>query len=102
VAMWSRNRMLPLGILLAVTPMALYSAAVVNPSGLEICAGGCLWGSGVVLVIVAVSAAVVALSRPFSPLWLAVVAACLIATSGIRPAVELLRRRRLVRVALGA
>ena len=115
VAMWSRNRMLPLGILLAVTPMALYSAAVVNPSGLEICAGVCLWVSGVVLVrehlddppgalvvIVAVSAAVLALSRPISPLWLAVVAACLIATSGIRPAVELLRRRRLVRVALGS
>jgi hypothetical protein len=30
--------------------MALYSAAVVSPSGLEICAAVCLWVSVVVLV----------------------------------------------------
>jgi hypothetical protein len=114
-AVWSRNRMLPIGILLAVTPMALYSAAVVNPSGLEICAAVCLWVSGVVLVrehlvdppaglivVVAVSAAVLALSRPISPLWLGIIGATLLAISDTRGLLALLRRRRFVQVALGS
>ena len=114
-AVWSRNRMLRVGILLAVTPMALYSAAFVNPSGLEICAALCLWVSGMVLVrehlddppaglvvIVAVSAAVLALSRPISPLWLGIIGATLLAVCDARAAIALLRRSRLVQVALGS
>lgn len=115
-AVWSRNRMLALAILLAATPMALYSAAVVNPSGLEICAALCLWVAGVVLVrerlddppaglvvIVAVSAAALALSRPISPLWLGIIGVALLAAAtDARRAIALVRASRLVQVALGS
>lgn len=79
---WSRNRFLLAGLLLAATPALLYLSGVVNPCGLECTAAVALWCSGLVLVtehpvnpprpliaIVAISAAVLTLTRGASPLW---------------------------------
>jgi hypothetical protein len=115
-AVWSRSRLLYLAILLAATPMALYSAAVVNPSGLEICSALCLWVSGVVLVrehledpppglvaVVVLSASVLVLSRPISPLWLGIISIALVAVvTRARAATALVRHSRLVQVGLGS
>jgi hypothetical protein len=111
VATWTRNSWLTLGILLAATPMALYSAAVVNPSALEISAALCLWVSGLVLVrehlqspppglvgVVALSAMALAAARAISPLWLAVIAVALVAVSDARALGAVLRRNRIVQV----
>jgi hypothetical protein len=109
VATWTRNSWLTLGILVAATPMAIYSAAVVNPSALEISAALCLWVSGLVLVrehlsspppglvaVVAVSAAALAAARAISPLWLAVIAVAFIAVSDLKVLSAMLRRSRIV------
>jgi Predicted membrane protein (DUF2142) len=72
------------GLLLAVTPMALYCASILNGSGLEIAASvtfvACLLrlsrdggSGGRWRLAAAASGAVFALSRPASPLWLVLV-----------------------------
>jgi hypothetical protein len=94
--------------------MTLYSAAVVNPSGLEICAALCLWVSGVVLVrehlddppagllvITAIAASTLVLARPISPLWLGVICLSLLAVGDARKSFELVRRNHLVQLAIG-
>ena len=104
---------LPFGVALAVTPMVLYGSGSVNPSGLEIAAALCVWASGLALVtgvgarpnarLVArtgVAAAVLALSRPTSPLWLALIGLTLLAVAR-REAILRLWRRREVRAWLG-
>ncbi|HVB06656.1 MAG TPA: DUF2142 domain-containing protein [Acidimicrobiales bacterium] len=81
---WSRNRLLVLGLLVAVTPMALYLAGVVNPSGLEIASATAFWTAGTILVterlsdapaglrwLFALSGATFALLRGISPFWVA-------------------------------
>ncbi len=101
---WSRNRLLFLGVLLAVTPMTLFMASVVNPSGLEISTGFCLWCSGLVLVlensatppvglvaVMTASAAGLMLNRPVSALWVAMTLVILITLAGPRVIVGLLR-----------
>ncbi|HYB22316.1 MAG TPA: DUF2142 domain-containing protein [Solirubrobacteraceae bacterium] len=70
-----------LGLLLAVTPMALFCGAILNGSGLEIASAiafvACLVrvtrapGQRSWLTAAAISGAVLALSRPASPVWLA-------------------------------
>jgi hypothetical protein len=74
--------------LVALTPMALFLAASVNPSGPEIVAGIALWASGTVLVRealadgtvdgrvvlrVGIAATVLAVSRQDAPLWLGLI-----------------------------
>lgn len=85
------------GLAVALTPMALYFAGGVNPQGLEICAAVAVWVSGIgllggplpasspaaygegrLIARLALSAAVLALSRPLSPLWLALIAVVLV------------------------
>lgn len=82
ISIWSRARLLPAAFLCALTPMAIYMGAMVNPSGLEIAAAICLWCSGILLalehaddpprgliVVLAVSACILTLCRGLSPLW---------------------------------
>jgi hypothetical protein len=71
------------GLALAISPMALFLAGTVNPSGLEVAAAICLWVTALPLlqapalasrrlaVRAAVAASALALTRPMSPLWLA-------------------------------
>lgn len=86
---WSENRLLRLGFLVAVTPMALFLGGVVNPSGLEISSGIACWSSVLVLVtenssrasralsfVAAGSAAVFVSTRGLSPFWLVLIALC--------------------------
>jgi hypothetical protein len=113
VATWTRNRWLAPGMLLAATPMAVYSAAVVNPSALEISAALCLWVSGLALVrehlasppaglvaIVALSSAGLTAARAISPLWLVIIAVALVAVSDLGALAALLRRSRVVQCCL--
>ena len=82
VRRWSGSRLSLVGVLLAVTPMALFQASVVSPSGIEIAAAIALWTAiGVwvttypadppsgLLWVIGVSGVVLALVRPLSMLW---------------------------------
>ena len=84
-----------LGLLLAVTPMVLFCAAILNGSGLEIAGGVAFFSCLLRLsrqgrparrwwVAAAVSGAALALSRSASPLWLAAALCIVIAWSGPR------------------
>lgn len=92
---WSRSRWLVVGSVLTVTPTTLYLASVLNPNGLEISAAVAAWTAGVLLVfqhaegpprglvaIFAGSSAVLALTRPLSPVW---VAGIMLALAVVRP-----------------
>ncbi|MDQ6711117.1 MAG: DUF2142 domain-containing protein [Candidatus Dormibacteraeota bacterium] len=73
---------LPLiGLLLAITPLVVFLSAVVSASGFEICAGICTVAAVIriarphpptraVLIAVAMSGVVLALSRPLGVIWL--------------------------------
>lgn len=78
------------GVLVGLTPLAMFLAATVNPSGLEICGAVCGWTGAILLarqpshpamrwwaVCAAVGLSCMTLSRPASFLWLAPVAVVL-------------------------
>lgn len=80
---YSGNRLLLLGVAIAATPMVLYLAGVVNPSGLEISSALSLWTILTILLrererqppralvaMGAVSALILVSSRSLSPFWL--------------------------------
>ncbi|MGE0796012.1 MAG: DUF2142 domain-containing protein [Acidimicrobiia bacterium] len=82
----TRLRVVPLALLVGMTPQVVQLAGSVNPNGLEVSAGICAWvalGAAVlsrrrqlsnpVLAGVAVSCSLLALTRPLSTLWLAVI-----------------------------
>ena len=105
--LWSRNRILPLGILLAVTPMVLFLAGVVNPSGLEISASIAAWTAGTVLVteqlpnppsgllaVLVVASATLALSRSLSPFWVGCLLLVLLALARRTELLQALHDRR--------
>jgi hypothetical protein len=112
-----RPKLLVAGIALAVAPMVLFLAGSVNPNGVEVAAAICLWTSlGVLLSGLApaslhhrlllragVSGTVLALVRPSSPVWIALIALTLAGWAGYRGSVELLHDRRtwLVATAVG-
>ena len=89
----------------AVTPMVLFVSSGINPSGPEIAAAAALWTSGAALArgsgppapplvaTLGLSAVVLALSRPISPFWVAVIGVALLLLAGWRRVVELLRYR---------
>jgi hypothetical protein len=96
-----------LGLLVGVTPMVLFLNGVVNPSSLEIAAAALVWVSGLALVdprtpggvvepatlLSFVAAAVVlVLTRPLSPLWLALIVVAVMLTSSTARLRELLGR----------
>ncbi len=88
----------PLGVGLAVTPMALFLSGVVNPSGLEISTAICAWSTALTLagdpelhrsrfliVWLALSAGVLVQTRGLSPVFLAAVVAGVALLFGVRP-----------------
>ncbi|MCY7364382.1 MAG: DUF2142 domain-containing protein [Frankiaceae bacterium] len=107
------RRLLTTSVGVSVTPMALFLCSGVNPSGPEIAAALALWTAGVALVLdggppprpllatAGVAGVVLALSRPISPFWLALIGLTLLVLAGRRRIVELVRRRG-VQVWLGA
>ncbi len=86
VVTWSRSRLLLAGIAVAATPSVLFFAGVVNPSGLEISIGICLWTSllilarerlsdppGGLVALVAISGGIESLVRSMSPFWVVLI-----------------------------
>ena len=106
----SRSRRSPLallGVALAVTPMVLYLAGMVNPAGFEISAAVCVYCTGFTLLgepelrrspfllgWLALSAGLLVQTRGLSPLFLAVAVGTFFAIFGWRPWREVLRSRR--------
>ena len=101
-----------LGLLVALTPTAIFFAASVNPSGVEIAAGIGLWVSGAVLVTearsvddrgldarlvarVGIATAVLVLARQLGPMWAAVILLVLACLAGLQ-ALRVLARSRAV------
>jgi hypothetical protein len=85
-AVWCRSTMMFEAIALTVTPMAIFLASVVNPSGFEISAAICAWTSGLalvrngplrppraVLVTFVVTGCLLELTRGLSVLWMALI-----------------------------
>lgn len=112
---WARSRLGTLGLVVATTPVALYSAAIVAPNGLEITAAIAFWSAlvglavaeeihvGRLLVIAAVAGTVLGTLRSLGPAW--VVLVLLIVLIGIERQPGRLRRlavRRDARMAAGA
>jgi len=101
------GRLAAVGLAVAVTPMVLFLNGVVNPSGVEIAAGICLWAAGAALVVEAetevrpilvtitgVAACVLALTRQLGPLWLGITGVLLAWVGGRAAVLALLRSRR--------
>lgn len=95
------NGYLAAGVSVAMTPMVLFTFAIINPSALEVAANLALWVAGVGLVVahdhtsdtdrvrarmavVGVAGAALALARPLSVIWLGLtaIALLLLATRG--------------------
>jgi general stress protein CsbA len=111
VAKWSRRRYIVVGIFVSLTPITLFLASTVNPSGFEIVAAICLWTLAIILaldypsnppkglvVLIGATASVLALVRGLSPLWVTLVALSLAVLVGFRQVLHLFRARRDVRV----
>ena len=103
---WSASRMLVPALAVAVTPMAIYMAAAVNPSGLEIAVAICLWTSLLVLVAdqtvdppklliagAGISAVTLPLLRGFSPFFLVLIGLVILPLAWRNERLGLLRRR---------
>jgi hypothetical protein len=113
VAVWSKSRLLLVGVMAAATPSVWFFGSVVNPSGFEICAAICLWSSGLVLAlehadnpppglvaIVIAATVVLLLARPLSPLWVAIIGVLLVLIGGWRAVVGI-SKSRVMRWAIG-
>ncbi len=107
---WS-GQWMPVGVIVAVTPMVLYLAGAINPSGLEIAAAIGVWVSGLALVAeeeidrrvllrFVIAAAVVAGCRQLGPLILLLIVAALCAVGGLDSIRRLLRSRQVQRGAV--
>jgi Predicted membrane protein (DUF2142) len=85
-ALWCRATMLFEAIALAITPLVIFLAGVVNPSGFEIAAAICAWTAGLalvrngplqparaVLISFIASGCLLELTRGLSVLWLALI-----------------------------
>jgi len=93
------------GVAVATTPLAVFLAGMVNPSGLEISSALCFWTAGLALlaghdpsdrrglvVWTALSGATLVQLRGLSPLFVAVISLILLSAFGLRPLLRLLRR----------
>ena len=96
---------LPVSIVLALTPMALYLFGSVNPSSLEIAAGIGVWVGGLsmvaeervdtrVLVRFVVAGVLLILVRQLGPLWFLLAVGALVWLAGLEKVRALLRERR--------
>ncbi|MDA8290854.1 MAG: DUF2142 domain-containing protein [Actinomycetota bacterium] len=111
---WSRSRLVVAGVVVATTPMVLFTGAVVNPVGLEASAAIAVWTAGAVLVlehlddpppglvgVLGASACVLELVRALSPFWLALSAVVLLGIADLRRLRSFVSARS-VRVGLAA
>lgn len=109
---WARTRWPFVGLVVACTPVAVYSCAVASPNGVEMMSALALWLSLVGLLVappehirrlatyVAVSGAVLATLRPLGPLWcLLILATVLVAVRSEPGRIRWLLRRPAVLVA---
>jgi hypothetical protein len=85
-AVHGRSRLLPIAVGVAATPLLLFLSAIINPSGMEMASGLCMWAAGLVIVLdhieappraavgaLVASGAALAISRSISPLWVGIV-----------------------------
>jgi hypothetical protein len=105
-ASWARTRWPKVGLIAAMTPVAVYSTAVPAPNGVEILAGLGVWASllGVLradqagrnryLFAAAAFAAPLAGVRGLGPVWLALIGACFLVLLTPRGALGLIRSNR--------
>ena len=97
--------LLAAGVGLAITPMALYLAAVINPNGLEVAAAISAWAAAMALVsrppgdvtastvgALGISLVVLLLARPLSPLWVVAIVTALAIRGRSAPWHHLFRR----------
>jgi Predicted membrane protein (DUF2142) len=98
--------LLAAGLALAVTPMALYLAAIISPSGLEIASAISAWTAAMALAsqrpgevsasavgALGVSISVLLLTRALAPLWVVFILAAFIGVGAATPLRDFLRRR---------
>ncbi|MGH9084690.1 MAG: DUF2142 domain-containing protein [Acidimicrobiales bacterium] len=110
----SRHRgFLLVGLAVAVTPMAVYLGAVVNPSGLEIAAGIATWVTVLViagdagrpsrwpLALLATAGSILVLSRALSAVYFVIVVGIVVLAAGWRAFDPRDRRIQVVGAALG-
>ncbi len=106
VVVWSRRKLLLLGVMVATTPMTWFIGGMVNPSGFEICAAILVWTAGLVLVLehpdhpppglvalFAVAIGLLSLARPISLLWVGIALVVLSLLGGWRALVGVLGTR---------
>ncbi|HEX2179639.1 MAG TPA: DUF2142 domain-containing protein [Actinomycetota bacterium] len=105
---------LPVGFVVAATPMVFYLAGSVNPNGLEVAAAICLWVVGTALVVaglpadrpaarrllvwLALAAVTLALNRSASPAFAAITLGTLVLFADRRRLVRLARDHRVLKV----
>jgi hypothetical protein len=90
-AVWCRSTLLFEAVALTITPLVIFFAGVVNPSGFEISAAICAWTSGLALVrngalrpsravfvTFVVSGCLLELTRGLSVLWMALIVVTLV------------------------
>lgn len=108
ILLWQRpGRWERLGLVVALTPVFVFSASVAAPNGPEMCAGLLLWASVLalgreggprhetwVLSGAAVAGSLLAFLRLLGPLWLVLILAVAVVFIGRRPVGALWRRRR--------
>jgi hypothetical protein len=100
---WTR-----VGLLVALTPVLVYSTVVPAPNGLEMVAGLCLWaalltlGSGCIdavrshylIWMVTIAAALLATLRTLGPIWLALIVGTATLLIGGRQVIQMVKARR--------
>ncbi len=102
----SSRAWMPISIVVALTPMALYLLGSVNPSSLEIAAGIGVWVSGLALVSerevdtrvllrFVVAGVLLILVRQLGPLWFLLAVGALLWLTGVERTKALLRDRRI-------
>lgn len=92
-----RLRLVPLAVAVAATPQVFIMNGSVNPNSLEVAAAVCVWTTVCALLVwegervprplvVALTgaASLLAVTRPLSSMWLAVIAVCVLAAFGTR------------------
>jgi hypothetical protein len=95
VATLRRGRLMAVGVLVAMSPQVFILAGSINPNGLEAAAGVCAWATLAALLVhdgerlpapllagAGVSCSLLALTRPLSTLWFAVIALTLLVALG--------------------
>jgi hypothetical protein len=104
--LWARSAWPLAGLVVAASPVAVFSTSVVAPNGLEMCAALTLWAAllglhsrasvdrhqRAFLVTATVSAVVLTTLRSIGPLWLALIVVTALLPLGGRRVLELVRR----------